>query len=80
MSEYRHGSHSVFAIHLHLVWVTKYRKPVLVGDVALQARELLREIYCIKMAIRQNGMKKYSNESWSRRKILKNGLNKEFNE
>ena len=44
MSEYRHGSHSVFAIHLHLVWITKYRKPVLVGDVALQTRELLREI------------------------------------
>ncbi|MDR2573603.1 MAG: IS200/IS605 family transposase, partial [Desulfovibrio sp.] len=44
MSEYRHGSHSVFTIHLHLVWLTKYRKPVLVGDVASQVRELLREI------------------------------------
>ena len=44
MSEYRHGSHSVFAIHLHLVWITKYRKPVLVGDVAFQVRELIREI------------------------------------
>ena len=44
MSAYRHGSHSVFAIHLHLVWITKYRKPVLVGDVAFQVRELIREI------------------------------------
>ena len=44
MSEYRHGSHSVFLIHLHLVWITKYRKPVLVGDVAFQTRELIREI------------------------------------
>jgi putative transposase len=44
MSEYRHGSHSVFAIHLHLVWITKYRKPVLVGDVAFQVRELIRGI------------------------------------
>ena len=44
MSEYRHGSHSVFAIHLHLVWITKYRKPVLVGDIALQTREIIREI------------------------------------
>ena len=26
---YRHGAHTVFDIHLHLVWVTKYRKPVL---------------------------------------------------
>jgi putative transposase len=40
MSEYRHGSHSVFAIHLHLVWITKYRKPVLVGDVAFAATSL----------------------------------------
>ena len=44
MSEYRHGTHSVFSIHLHLVWITKYRKPVLVGDVAFQAREIIREI------------------------------------
>ena len=44
MSEYRHGSHSIFAIHLHLVWITKYRKPVLVDDVAFQVREILREI------------------------------------
>ena len=44
MSEYHHGSHSVFSIHLHLVWITKYRKPVLVGDVASKARDTLREI------------------------------------
>ena len=28
----------------HLVWVTKYRYPVLSGDVELRCRELLREI------------------------------------
>lgn len=44
MSGYRHGSHSVFSIHLHLVWITKYRKPVLIGDVAFQTREILREV------------------------------------
>ena len=44
MSEYRHGSHSVFGIHLHLVWITKYRKGVLVGDVAYKVREVIREI------------------------------------
>jgi REP element-mobilizing transposase RayT len=26
---YRHGAHTVFEIHLHLVWTTKYRKPVM---------------------------------------------------
>jgi transposase len=44
MSEYRHGSHSVYAIHLHLVWVTKYRKPVLGGAVGVRVRDLIREI------------------------------------
>ena len=44
MKEYRHGAHSVFEIHLHLVWTTKYRKPVLVGDVGHKTREILREV------------------------------------
>jgi putative transposase len=44
MNEYRHGAHSVFEIHLHLVWVTKYRKPVLVGPAGHRVRDLIREI------------------------------------
>ncbi|MDQ3652240.1 MAG: IS200/IS605 family transposase [Acidobacteriota bacterium] len=44
MTEYRHGAHTVFRIHLHLVWVTKYRKPVMTGEVGLRLRELMREI------------------------------------
>ena len=44
MTEYRHGAHTVFRIHIHLVWVTKYRKPVLTGEVGLRVRELIREI------------------------------------
>ena len=44
MDEYRHGAHSVFEIHLHLVWVTKYRKPVLVGVIGHRVRDLIREI------------------------------------
>jgi putative transposase len=42
--EYRGGAHSVFEIHLHLVWTTKYRKPVLTGEVALRWREWIREV------------------------------------
>jgi putative transposase len=41
LDEYRRGAQSVFEIHLHLVWTTKYRKPVPVG---LRLRELIREI------------------------------------
>ena len=44
MDAYRHGTHSVFAIHLHLVWITKYRKPLLVGDIAYRTREIIRDI------------------------------------
>jgi len=41
---YRHGSHSVFDIHLHLVWTTKYRKKILGGDIGVRLRELVRQI------------------------------------
>src|SRR4029079_10108195 len=44
MDDSRHGAHSVFEIHLHLVWVTTYRKPVLVGAVGRRLRELAREV------------------------------------
>ena len=44
MKDYRHGAHTVFEIHLHLVWVTKYRKPVMTGEVGTRLRELIREI------------------------------------
>ena len=44
MSNYRKGSHSVFSIHVHLVWITKYRKKILSGDIAQRARSLMRAI------------------------------------
>ena len=44
MKEYRHGAHTVFEIHLHVVWTTKYRRPALTGEVATRVRDLIREI------------------------------------
>lgn len=44
MTEYLHGSHSVFLIHLHIVWVTKYRKKILIGDISIKLREIIREM------------------------------------
>jgi putative transposase len=41
---YRTGPHSKFDLKVHLVWIPKYRKAVLVGPVALRVRDLLREI------------------------------------
>jgi len=43
MAEYRTGSRTVYDIQYHLVWVTKYRYPILQGEIALRARELLRQ-------------------------------------
>jgi len=44
VSAYRKSSHTVYLLHYHFVFITKYRKPVLRGDVAVQLRELVREI------------------------------------
>ena len=44
MEKYRKSSHTVYDIKYHLVWITKYRKPVLEGEIAKRARELIREI------------------------------------
>ena len=41
--DYRYGSHTVYNIEYHFVWVTKYRYKVLIGDVALRVRELVRQ-------------------------------------
>jgi len=37
------GSHSVHKLDVHLVWSTKYRYKVLVGEVQLRCRDLLRQ-------------------------------------
>ena len=50
MTEYVHGSHSVFLMHYHIVWITKYRKKILQGDLAIKLREMIREI-CAKESV-----------------------------
>ena len=44
MAEYRKGSHTVYDIQYHLVWVTKYRYQILVGEIGTRARDLIRQI------------------------------------
>lgn len=41
--DYRYGSHTVYQIEYHFVWVTKYRYKVLKGGVAERLRELVRQ-------------------------------------
>ena len=44
MQNYRKTSHSVYDIKYHIVWITKYRKPIMVGKIALRLQEILRQI------------------------------------
>lgn len=44
MEDHRKSSHCTYDIKYHLVWITKYRKPVIIGKIALRTRELIRMI------------------------------------
>jgi putative transposase len=44
-SDIRHGRHCVFALHVHLVFVTKYRRKVFDGD-AIQRLKVMFEKVC----------------------------------
>lgn len=40
---YRKTSPAVYDLKYHLVWITKYRKPVMWGEVGLRVHELIRQ-------------------------------------
>jgi putative transposase len=44
MREYRRSAHTVYALHYHFIFIPKYRKPVLRGEVGTEVRDLIREI------------------------------------
>ncbi|HPA86036.1 MAG TPA: IS200/IS605 family transposase [Deltaproteobacteria bacterium] len=44
MRRYRVGAHTKTDLKVHLVWVPKYRKKVLTGEVAIRVRDLLKQI------------------------------------
>lgn len=41
--DYQSGTHSIYDIKYHIIWVTKYRYQILKGEVALRAREIIRQ-------------------------------------
>jgi putative transposase len=43
-SDIRHGRHCVFALHVHLVFVTKYRRKVFDGDAINRLRAIFEKI------------------------------------
>ena len=44
MEQYRRSAHTRYSLHYLFVFITKYRKPALRGDVATEVRDLIREI------------------------------------
>ena len=44
MQHYRLGAQTKTDLKVHLVWIPKYRKKVLIGDVATRTRDILRKI------------------------------------
>ena len=40
---YRKGSHTVYDIKYHIVWITKYRKPILREAIGKQVREWVKQ-------------------------------------
>jgi len=44
MSEQRSNGDTVSSLTVHIVWSTKYRYSVLIGDIKIRCRTLLRQI------------------------------------
>ena len=40
----RRGAHTVYRLSYHFVWIPRYRRKVLTGDVARRLEEMIREI------------------------------------
>ena len=45
VENYRKSAHCTYDIKYYLVWITKYRKPVITGQIAIRTRELIHMIY-----------------------------------
>lgn len=41
---YRKGAHSTFDLKYHIIWCTKYRYRVLIGEIDSRVRDLVREV------------------------------------
>lgn len=44
MTDYSKTSHTIFYHRFHIVWITKYRKRVLSGDLRLRVREIIAQV------------------------------------
>ncbi|MCI9148666.1 MAG: IS200/IS605 family transposase [Hungatella sp.] len=44
MGDYRKSAHCIYDMKYHIVWITKCRKPVLMGEIAIRTREMIRKL------------------------------------
>ncbi|HPS55880.1 MAG TPA: IS200/IS605 family transposase [Sedimentisphaerales bacterium] len=44
IDKYKRSWHAIYDIQYHIIWCTKYRYPILTGDIGKHARDLLRQI------------------------------------
>ena len=44
MRKYRMGAHTKTDLKVHIVWIPKYRKKVLTGEVAIRVRDIIRQV------------------------------------
>jgi len=44
MTVYNKTSHTVFYHRFHIVWITKYRKRTLIGDLRLRVRGIIGQV------------------------------------
>jgi putative transposase len=48
---YSRGAHTIFHHRYHIVWIPKYRYKVLVGDLRLRVRDVVRQV-CDEMGVK----------------------------
>jgi len=53
VKRYQLGAHTKHDLKVHLVWVPKYRKKVLTGELALRVRDLLQKVSPISVSGQQ---------------------------
>ena len=44
MRHYRLGAHTKTDLKVHIIWIPKYRRPVLHGEVAVRVRDIVRRV------------------------------------
>ena|SRR5215204_2672559 len=50
MNSYRKTAHSTYSLKCQIVWISKYRKPILSGEIGTRLRELIRQT-CATMEV-----------------------------